>query len=67
MQDNHVVGLVWLLLLFGLCFAVERAMRELRGRAGPTLLTEGRWLIGSMLVGYLAAAAFVAGSYWANH
>ncbi len=56
-------GLVWLLLLFGLCFAVERAVRELRGRA-PTLLTKARWLVGLMLVGYLACGAFVAGSYW---
>ena len=56
-------GLVWLLLLFGLCFAVERAVRELRGRA-PTLLTKARWLVGLMLVGYLACVAFVAGSYW---
>jgi hypothetical protein len=55
-------GLVWLLLLFGLCFAVERAVRELRGRA-PPLFTKARWLVGSMLVGYLGGVAFVAGSY----
>jgi len=59
-------GLVWLLMLFGLCFAVERAMRELRGRA-PTLLTKARWLVGSMLVGYLGGVAFVAGSYLLFH
>jgi hypothetical protein len=56
-------ALVWLLLLFGLCFAVELAVCELRGRA-PTLLTKARWLAGFVLVGYLASAAFVAGSYW---
>jgi hypothetical protein len=39
-------GLVWLLLLFGLCFAIERAARELRGRDAPTLLTKARWLAG---------------------
>jgi hypothetical protein len=50
-------------LLFGLCFAIERAVRELRGRDAPTLLTKARWLAGSMLVGYLAGAAFVAGWY----
>ena len=46
-------ALVWLLLLFGLCFAVELAMYELRGRS-PTLLTKARWLAGFVLVGYLA-------------
>ena len=59
-------GLVWLLLLFGLCFAVERAVRELRGRA-PTLLTKARWLGGAMIVGYLASVAFVAGWYLLFH
>jgi hypothetical protein len=59
-------GLVWLLLLFGLCFAVERAVRELRGRA-PTLLTKARWLVGLMLVGYLGGVAFDAGSYLLFH
>ena len=56
-------ALVWLLLLFGLCFAVELAVRELRGRA-LKLLTKARWLVGLVLVGYLASVAFVAGSYW---
>jgi hypothetical protein len=60
MQDNHVVGLVWLLLLFGLCFAVERAVHELRGRNAAALLTRARWLLGSTLAGYLIGAA---GSY----
>ena len=59
-------GLVWLLLLFGLCFAVERAVRELRGR-GPMLLTKARLLGGSMLVGYLGGVAFDAGSYLLSH
>jgi hypothetical protein len=67
MQDNHVVGLVWLLLLFGLCFAVERAVHELRGRNAATLLIKARWLIGSMLAGYLTGAAFVVGSYLLSH
>lgn len=67
MQDNHVVGLVWLLLLFGLCFAVERAVHELRGRNAATLLTKARWLVGSMLAGYLTAAAFVVGSDLLSH
>jgi hypothetical protein len=56
-------GLVSLLLLFGLCFAVERGVRELRGRDAATLLTKARWLVGSMLVGYLAGAALFVGSY----
>jgi hypothetical protein len=56
-------GLVSLLLLFGLCFSVERGVRELRGRDAATLLTKARWLVGLMLVGYLAGAAFFAGSY----
>jgi hypothetical protein len=60
-------GLVWLLLLFGLCFAVERAVRELRGRHAPMLLTKARWLVGLMLVGYLAGVAFVAGGYLLSH
>ena len=58
-------GLVWLLLLFGLCFAVERAVRELRGRHAPMLLTKARWLVGLMLVAYLAG--FVAGGYLLSH
>jgi hypothetical protein len=62
----HLQGMVCLLLLFGLCFAVERAVCELRGRA-PPLLTRARWLLGSMLVGYLAGAVFVAGSYLLSH
>jgi hypothetical protein len=36
-------GLVSLLLLFGLCFAVERGVRELRGRDAATLLTKASW------------------------
>ena len=56
-------GMVCLLTLFGLCFAVERGVRELRGRDAATLLTKARWLVGSMLVGYLAGAAFFAGSF----
>jgi hypothetical protein len=56
-------GLVSLLLLFGLCFAVERCVRELRSRDAPTPLTKARWLVGSMLVGYLVGAAFFVGSY----
>jgi hypothetical protein len=54
-------GLVSLLLLFGLCFAVERGVRELRGRDAATPLTKARWLVASMLVGY--RAAFFAGSF----
>jgi hypothetical protein len=63
MQDNHVVGLVWLLLLFGLCFAVERAVHELRGRNAAMLLTRARWLVSATLTGYLTGAAFLVGSY----
>jgi hypothetical protein len=59
-------GLVWLLLLFGLCFAVERAVHELRGRNAAALLTKARWLVGSMLAGYLTGA-FVVGSYLLSH
>jgi hypothetical protein len=62
----HLQGMVCLLLLFSLCFAVERAVCELRGRASP-LLTRARWLVGAMLVGYLAGAVFVTGSYLLSH
>jgi hypothetical protein len=60
-------GLVSLLLLFGLCFAVERAVRELRGRDAATLLTKVRWLVGSMLVGYLTGAVFFVGPHFLLH
>jgi hypothetical protein len=60
-------ALVWLLLLFGLCLAVERAVRELRGRDAATQLTKARWLLGSVLVGYLAGATFLVGAYLLLH
>jgi len=59
-------ALVWLLLLFGLCFAVERAVCELRGRDAATLLTKARWLLASVLVGYLGAT-FLVGAYLLLH
>ena len=57
-------GLVWLLLLFGLCFAVERAVHELKGPNAAALLTRARCLLGSILAGYLIGAA---GSYLLFH
>jgi hypothetical protein len=60
-------GLVSLLLLFGLCFAVEWAVRELRGRDAATVQMRARWLLGSMLVGYLTGAVFFVGSYLLLH
>jgi hypothetical protein len=60
-------GLVSLLLLFGLCSAIERGVRELRGRDAATLFSKARWLVGSMLVGYVAGGAFFVGSYLLLH
>ena len=46
---------------------IERAVHELRGRNAAALLTKARWLVGSMLAGYLTGAAFVVGSYLLSH